>query len=35
MIFERIKKTKKQYSEACLNWTYLGPTFVFGLDRLN
>ena len=21
-----------QYSEICLNWTFLGPTFVFGID---
>jgi hypothetical protein len=23
------------YSEICLNQTFLGPTFVFGIDRLN
>ena len=24
---------KKKYSESCLNQTYLGPTFVFGIDN--
>jgi hypothetical protein len=29
----RSKGRHNYYSEICLNWTYLGPGFVFGVDR--